>query len=49
VLGTDYPQEIRDQREVGEFVHHLKTAPWSPAERQGILGRNGLALLGGLA
>ncbi|MCL6563313.1 MAG: amidohydrolase family protein [Firmicutes bacterium] len=49
VLGTDYPQEIREEREVGEFVHQLKTAAWSPAERQGILGGNGLALLGGLS
>lgn len=49
VLGTDYPQEIRDEREVGELVHHLKTASWSSVGRKGILGENGLALLGRLS
>ena len=45
VFGTDYPQEIRDENQIGRFVKDIKKLPLSQREIQGILGQNGKRLL----
>ena len=44
-FGTDYPQEIRDETQIENFVQNLKTLPLSQKEIQGILSENGKKLL----
>jgi len=45
VFGTDYPQEIRDEAQIENFVEDIKTLPLSQGEIKGILGENGKILL----
>jgi len=45
VFGTDYPQEIRDENQIGRFVKDIKKLPLFQREIQGILGQNGKRLL----
>lgn len=45
VFGTDYPQEIRDEKEIERFVNDLKTLPLSQEEIKGIFSENGRRLL----
>jgi predicted TIM-barrel fold metal-dependent hydrolase len=40
LLGTDYPQEMRDGRSIKTFVDEIKKLPLSQGQLQGILGEN---------
>ncbi len=41
LLGTDYPQEMRDGKSIKRLVDEIKELPLSPKQINGILGENG--------
>ena len=45
VLGTDYPQEIRDGKQMEKFVRDIRQLPLSKEEIEGILGENAKRLI----
>jgi predicted TIM-barrel fold metal-dependent hydrolase len=45
VFGTDYPQEIRDEKQIERFVNDIKELPLSQKEIKGIFSDNGKKLL----
>jgi len=45
VFGTDYPQEIRDEAQIGNFVKDIKKLPLSQEEIKGIFSENGRRLI----
>jgi predicted TIM-barrel fold metal-dependent hydrolase len=45
VFGTDYPQEIRDETQIENFVEDIKKLPLSQKEIRGILSENGRKLI----
>ncbi len=45
LFGTDYPQEIRDEVQIENFVEDLKKLPLSQGEKNGIFSENGKKLL----
>ena len=45
VFGTDYPQEIRDEIQVENFVKEIEKLPLSQGEKNDILSENGKKLL----
>jgi predicted TIM-barrel fold metal-dependent hydrolase len=45
VFGTDYPQEIRDETQIGNFVKDIKKLPLSQEEIKGIFSENGRKLI----
>lgn len=49
LLGTDYPQEMRDGQSVKKFVEEIKKLPLSQKQIEGILGENGKAFLNKVA
>jgi predicted TIM-barrel fold metal-dependent hydrolase len=45
-FGTDYPQEIREGKDIGRFITELRSLPLSEGQADNILGGNAAALLG---
>jgi predicted TIM-barrel fold metal-dependent hydrolase len=45
VFGTDYPQEIRDESQIGRFIRDIEALPLSQKEISGIFSENGKRLL----
>ena len=45
VFGTDYPQEIRDETQIGTFIKDIEKLPLSQEEIQCIFSENGRKLI----